>query len=88
MRDLVRGADRRRDRAARVLDLDLAEREAVDEEEDVRPPVLLADDDPELVDREELVALRVLEVDEPRARRPLSPPRPHSVSGTPFVRRS
>jgi len=46
------------------LQLELAEREAVDEQQDVRPAVMPALDDRELVDREQFVSLGVVEVDE------------------------
>ena len=51
----------------RVLQLDDGERQAVDEEHDVRAAVVLAFDDGELVDGDEVVLLGVLEVDEPDA---------------------
>jgi hypothetical protein len=51
----------------RALALDLSERQPVDVEQDVRPAVLLAFDDRELVDRNELVVGRVAPVDQPGA---------------------
>jgi hypothetical protein len=56
---------------AGVLQLDLPERDAVDEEEDVRPAVLRADHDPELVDGEAVVVLWLVPVDEPQPTRAL-----------------
>ena len=52
--------------AARRLQLDLPERQPVDVQQDVRPAVLRADDDRQLVHREELVVRRLVEVDQPR----------------------
>ena len=54
--------------SAGVLQLDDRERQAVDEEHDVRPAVVLALDDGELVDRQPVVVLRVVEVDDARLR--------------------
>ena len=58
----------------RALALDDDERDAVDEQHDVRRNEVLGLSarlvDPELVDRQEVVALRVVEVDEPHALRP------------------
>ncbi len=47
------------------LALDLAERQTVDVEQDVWAAVLSADDDRELVDGEELVVIRLVEIDQP-----------------------
>ena len=49
------------------LQLELAKRQAVDEQQDVRPAVMPTLDDRELIDREQLIAVGVLEVDELRA---------------------
>ena len=46
-----------------VLQLDDAERQAVDEQHDIGPPFVLVLDDGELVDREPVVAGRVVEVE-------------------------
>ncbi len=54
----------RRLRESGRLQLDLPERQPVDEQQDVRPAVLPAHDDRELVDREQLVLLGILEIDE------------------------
>ncbi len=50
----------------RVLELDHDQRNAVDEQHDVRPAVVFALDDGVLIDREPVVAVGVREVDEPR----------------------
>ena len=50
----------------RVLELDHGERQAVDEEHDVGPPRVLPLGDGELVDRQPVVVLRAVEVDDPR----------------------
>ena len=50
----------------RVLQLDHRERQAVDEEHDVGPALVLAFDDRELVDRQPVVVGRIVEVDHPR----------------------
>lgn len=57
--------------AGRVLELDLSKRDAIDEEQQVRPAVLAANDHRELVEGEEVVALRMLEVDQLGAHRAL-----------------
>ena len=46
-----------------VLQLDDRERQAVDEQHDVGPPFMAVLDDGELVDRETVVAVRLLEVE-------------------------
>ena len=46
-----------------ILDLDQTERQAVDEQHDIRPTFVLALDNGELVDRQPVVVGRVLEVD-------------------------
>ena len=51
---------------AGVLQLDHGERQAVDEDHDVGPPVGVVLDHRELVDREPVVGVRVVEVDQPR----------------------
>ena len=64
-----------------VLELDQAQGQAVDEEHDVGTAVVLVLDDGELVDREEVVRPRALEVDDLR-RRP-----PHGTAGVAVLHR-
>ena len=71
MSDLVRGAERGRHRVAGILHLELPEWQPVDEEDDVGAAVLLPDHDPELVDAQEVVALRLLPVDQLHSERAL-----------------
>ena len=62
----------------RILQLDHAERQPVDEDHDVRPPVVpLRPDHRELVDRQPVVVVRIVEVNHARLRardRPVRPP--------------
>ena len=48
----------------RILQLDHGQREAIDEDDDVRPSIVLAFDDRELVHDEPVVRFRMLEVDQ------------------------
>ena len=63
----VRGVDRRL-LVGRVLELDHRDRQAVEEQHDVRPALVAAVHDRELVDREPVVGLRPLVVDDLRLR--------------------
>ena len=62
---MVRSVDRRI-LIAGVLQLDDGEREAIDEDDDIGPPVGVILDHRELVDYEPVVSVRVVEVDQPR----------------------
>ena len=63
--ELVEGAAERRVLVARALELDHPEGEAVHEHHHVRAPVVLVLDHRELVDREPVVVVRVVEIDQP-----------------------
>ena len=62
---LVERAVERRVLVAGVLEFDDAERQAVDEDHHVRPAVRLVLDDGELVDRQPVVGIGIVEVDQP-----------------------
>ena len=62
--DLVPGRPDRGLLVRRVLELDQTKRKAVDEQHDVRPPLVLAVDDSELVDRQPVVVGGVIEVED------------------------
>ena len=51
-----------------ILQLDNTERKAVDEDDDIRPPVVFVFDDGELIDGEPVVVVRIIEIDQPRLR--------------------
>ncbi len=77
--------ERRPDRGllvSRVLQLDHAERQPVEKDHDVRPPVVpLRPDHRELVDGQPVVVVRILEVDHARLRAPDGLPRPVVFNG-------
>ena len=90
---LVEGAVERGVLVAGVLQFDHAERQAVDEDHDVGPAVRLVLDDRELVHRQPVVGVGVVEVDQPRLlaadgcrrRAEPRPARPRSVAMQPAV---
>ena len=66
--ELLEGGPDRGVLVGRVLQLDDRQRQAVDEEHDVRPAVVLVLDDGELVDGQPVVVVGIVEVDHPRLR--------------------
>ena len=73
---LVKGLAKRSLRDARILQLDHHQRQAVDEQHDVRPPLVLVFDHGELVDRKPVVVFRILQIQKPHLAVPLAL-RPH-----------
>ena len=57
----------------RIFEFDDTQREAVDEQDDVRPPLMVPFPDGELFKRQPVVVVRVVEVDDPSLRPPNGP---------------